>query len=74
MMEVQQVTTRNKAKNMNWAEQDEIRKAAKVWVEKANDANVERMQQEFGDTATHVQDMALAPDPICKHWPIAKLR
>ena len=38
--EVQQVMTRSKAKSTEWAEQDEIRKVAQAWVEKANEANV----------------------------------
>ena len=42
---VQQVTTRSKAKTTEWEEQDNIRKAAQEWVAKANIANVEQMQQ-----------------------------
>ena len=45
-------------------EQDEIRKAAKAWVEKPNEANVERMRQESGHTATYDQETELAPDLI----------
>ena len=39
--EVQQVTMRQQAKNTEWAEQDDIRKVAQAWVEKANTANTE---------------------------------
>ena len=42
--EVQQVTTRSKAKTEEWEEKDEIWKTAKEWVTKANAANVERMR------------------------------
>ena len=38
--EVQQVTTRSKAKTVEWEEQHEIRKPAKEWVIKANETNV----------------------------------
>ena len=44
--EVQQVTTFSKAKTAEWEEQDEIHKATKEWVTKANEANVERMRQD----------------------------
>ena len=54
--DVQQVTTRNKAK--------EIHKVAQAWVEKANEANVERMRQESSHNATQVQDTVLTIDPI----------
>ena len=37
--EVQQVTTQRKAKQTDWEVQEEIRKAANVWIEKANGAN-----------------------------------
>ena len=46
MAEVQQVTTRPQTKNSDWAAQDELRKTAQAWVEKANTANTERMRQE----------------------------
>ena len=46
MADVQQVRVRNKVKNTDWAEQDEIRKAAQAGVEKANEANVELMRHE----------------------------
>ena len=44
--DVQQVTTRSKAKTTEWEEQDGIRKAAQEWIAKANATNVARMQQE----------------------------
>ena len=63
-MEFQQVTTCSRAKNMDWAEQDEIRKAAQVRAETTNEANMERMRQESGLTPTHMEGMALMRDPI----------
>ena len=40
--------TRSKAKTTEWAKQDEIREAAKAaWVEKANEANVKHMHQDW---------------------------
>ena len=50
--DVQQVTTRSKAKTTEWEEQDDIRKAAQEWVAKANASNVERMRQESGTDTT----------------------
>ena len=44
--DVQQVITRSQAKNTEWTELDDIRKAAQAWVEKANAANAEQMKQE----------------------------
>ena len=44
--EVQQVTTRNKAKQSEWDIQEVVWKAAKEWVEEANNNNVTRMLQE----------------------------
>ena len=41
--DIQQVTTRQQAKNADWMAQDEVRKAAQAWVEEANAANTERM-------------------------------
>ena len=45
-VEVQQVTTRSKAKQSEWDIQAEVRKASKEWVEEANNNNVARMLQE----------------------------
>ena len=45
-VEVQPVTTRSKAKQSEWDIQEEVRKAAKEWVEEANNNNVARMLQE----------------------------
>ena len=44
--EVQQVTTRSKAKQSEWDLQEEVRKAAKEWLNKANNTNVASMVQE----------------------------
>ena len=41
--EVRHMTTRSETKQFEWDAQDEIRKAAKVWVEKANSMNVDNM-------------------------------
>ena len=62
--EVQQVTTRQQAKNADWAKQDEIRKAAKDWLEKANSANVERMKQESTRTSSPIEEDTSSPDSI----------
>ena len=43
-VEVQQVTTRQQTKNADLVVQEEIRKAAQAWVEKANAANTECMR------------------------------
>ena len=44
--EVQQVTTRSKSKQSEWEIQEEVRKAAKEWVDEANQSNVNRMLQD----------------------------
>ena len=44
--EVRQVMTRGKTKQLEWETQEAIQKAAKEWVEKANNNNVDRMLQE----------------------------
>ena len=62
--EVQHVTTRQQAKNADWAVQDEIRKAAQAWVEKANVANKERMRQESANNSLPMEEDTLSPDPI----------
>ena len=61
--DVQQVTTRSKAKTVEWEEQDGIRKATQEWVGKAVAANVERMRQ---DTAPGTTDTVspIEVDPI----------
>ena len=38
--EVQQVTTKSKAKQSEWDLQEEVRKATKEWVNEANNINV----------------------------------
>ena len=45
-IEVQQVTTRSKTKQLEWDIQEEVLKVAKERVEEANDNNVARMMQE----------------------------
>ena len=61
--EVQQITTRGKAKTAEWEEQDEIQKAAQQWMAKANVLNVTRMCQ---DTAPATSDTIISAkvDPI----------
>ena len=57
---------------MEWEERDEIKKAAKEWMTKANEANVEQMRQDNIPTAveednpseTHAIWQALADCPI----------
>ena len=44
---IQQVTTRSKTKQSEWEVQEDVRKAAKEWVEQANKNNVARMMQEM---------------------------
>ena len=44
--EIQQVTTRSKSKQSEWEIQEAVRKAAKEWVEEANQNNVNRMMQD----------------------------
>ena len=45
--EVQQVIIRSKVMVSEWEVQEEIRKAAKVWIEKANKVNTIQMQQDM---------------------------
>ena len=61
-VEVEQVTTWQQAKNVDWAVQDEIRKAAQAWVEKANAANMERMRQESTNNSLPMEEDTLSPD------------
>ena len=44
--DVQQVTTRSKGKTTKWEAQEVVWKATMVWVEKANQRNIDNMQQE----------------------------
>ena len=47
MAHIQQVTTRSQAKNKEWTEQDDIRKAAQASVEKENaEGNKKQMKRE----------------------------
>ena len=61
--DVQQVTTRRKAKTSEWEEQDGIRKAAQEWVTKANATNVARMRWELTSEAPEIRN-AVEGDPI----------
>ena len=81
--EVQQVTTRSKAKKSDWKVQEEIRKVANELIEKANGANATRMQQEMQNitmdeppiiATTHDGGRASWRGPFGKHWLTAKLR
>ena len=51
-------------KNADWAAQEEIRKTAQAWVEKANAANVERMQHEFTNQLGPLEEDIRSLDPI----------
>ena len=64
--EVQQVTTRSQAKASEWEVQDDIRKATKFWVDKANEANIDRMHQDTAIEATssHTEDATMGEDPV----------
>ena len=62
--EVQHLTMRQQAKSVHWAAQDEVRKAAQVWVEKANAANIERMRQESANNSLPMEEDTLSLDPI----------
>ena len=62
--EVQQFTTRSKAKTAEWEEQDEIRKATQEWATKSNAANVERKRQDVTPATTDV----VTPSDIDPIW------
>ena len=62
--EVQQVTTRQQTKNVDWAAQDEIRKTAQAWVEKVNAPNTERMQEESTQQLSPLEEDLGSPDPV----------
>ena len=49
VVDVQQVTTRSKTQSTQWQIQDEVRQAAKEWIDNANKTNVERMHTEMQD-------------------------
>ena len=49
MADVQTVTTRSKAQTTQWQVQDEVRQAAKEWIDTANKNNAVRMQIEMRD-------------------------
>ena len=49
MVDVQHVTTRNKAQDTQWQVQDEVRQATKEWIDTDNKNNVARMQIEMQD-------------------------
>ena len=49
MADVQQVTTHSKTQATQWQVQDEVRTAAKEWIDTANKTNFERIQTEMQD-------------------------
>ena len=60
-------------KNADWAAQEEIRKTAQAWVEKANAANVERMQHEFTNQLGPLEkDILRSPDSIWQAFEATK--
>ena len=61
---IQQVTTQQQAQNANWTAQDELRKTAQAWVDKANVANTERMRQESTQHLGPVEEDLGSPDPV----------
>ena len=62
--DIQQVKTRQQAKNADWMAQDEVRKADQAWVEEANAANTERMRQESTQKTGIVEEDWESPDPV----------
>ena len=62
--EVQQVTTRQQATNVDWAAQDELRKTAQAWIEKAYAANAERMRQESAQQVGPLEQDLGSPNPV----------
>ena len=61
--EIQQVTTRSKSKQSEWEIQEAVRKAAKEWVEEANQNNVNRMLQDNEiNQATELPGVIVVPE------------
>ena len=61
--DIQQVTTRQQAKNADWAAEDELCRTTKEWVKKANAANAERMKQESALLGPMEEDFG-SPNPV----------
>ena len=61
MADVQTVTTRSKKQSTQWQIQDEVRQAAKEWIDTANQKNAERMQQEMRDVPGETSQTSVAP-------------
>ena len=71
-VDVQQVTTRSKAKTTEWEDQDGIRKSTQKWVAKANATSIERMRQDSMPGSTDAVSQ-VEVDPIWEaivDWPI----
>ena len=71
MADVQEATTQSKTQTTQWKIQDEVRQAAKEWIDKANKTNVDRMHTEMKDitidTPSSTQPNVLPEDdPIWK--------
>ena len=64
--QVQQVTTRSQTKATEWEVQDDIRKVVEAWVDKANEANIDRMHQDTAIEATssHTEDATMGENPV----------
>ena len=59
MADVQTVTTRSKAQTTQWQVQDEVRQAAKEWIDTTNKNNVVRMQTEMRDVPSGATQSSL---------------
>ena len=59
MVDVQHVTTRNKTQATQWQVQDEVRQAAKEWIDTTNKTNVEWMH-------TEMQDITIGASPCTR--------
>ena len=62
--DIQQVTTRQQVKNVDWVVEDELRRTAKAWVDKENAANAERMRQESAQQFGPIEEDLGSPDPV----------
>ena len=62
MADVQHVTTRSKTQSTQWQVQDEVRQAAKEWIDTANKTNIERMQDITIGAPQSTQPSTLAED------------
>ena len=60
------MTTCNQSKAAEWEVQDDIRKVVEAWVDKANEANIDRMHQDTAIEATssHTEDATMGEDPV----------